>query len=194
MPKIVDHEANRAELLEASLAVVARVGYGSISMKQLAKSLGVSTGSIYLYFENKEDWFVSLTAHHSAAMFALLAEEVPVDVPVAERARAVIEHMDRYKEYYANIISVVTDYVRMPEKETSQGAEQLTAIGDQFYSGAAELFETDEQTARVLMAHLVGVITTNRLDPRGIDIKAHLPVVQTILEQSAWVEGSGAVE
>ena len=60
MPKIVDHDRYRKELLQGSLDLFAERGYGSITMRQIAKGLGVSTGTLYHYFPSKESIFMQL--------------------------------------------------------------------------------------------------------------------------------------
>ncbi len=54
MPKVVDHEVYRVELLERAVGAFAEHGYASLSMKQLADRLGISHGLFYHYFESKE--------------------------------------------------------------------------------------------------------------------------------------------
>jgi AcrR family transcriptional regulator len=182
MPKVVDHNAYRCELLRASFEVVARVGYGSLSMKQLAREIGVSTGSIYNYFESKEDWFVSLVRQYSGDVFDMLTREVPVGAPQSKKIELLVAHIDRYKELYANMISVASDFVRMPNTEKQEASLELTVAADQLYECFASLFDTGKANARALLAHLIGVVMTNSLDPRGIDIRAQLPYIRLLVE------------
>ena len=60
MPKIVDRDQYRKELLMKSFDLFAQKGYSSLTMRQLAQGLGVSTGTLYHYFPNKEALFVQL--------------------------------------------------------------------------------------------------------------------------------------
>lgn len=55
MPKIVDHEARREELVEATWRVIARAGMGGATMREIAREAGVSTGQLAHYFDDKED-------------------------------------------------------------------------------------------------------------------------------------------
>lgn len=181
MPRVVDHEAYRFGLLRDSLEVVARVGYGSLSMKQLAKSLKVSTGLIYHYFENKEDWFASLVVQYSAGVFERLTQEVTSTAPLPERAKLLLEHIDRHKDDYANLISVASDYARMPGAEKKEGTVALATVGDRLYEFMEALFETDKTTARTLVSHLIGVVVTIRLDARGLVVAEQLPYIQSLL-------------
>ena len=60
MPKIVDHEQYRKELLGKCFDLFAQKGYGSITMRQISQGLGVSTGTLYHYFPSKQALFEQL--------------------------------------------------------------------------------------------------------------------------------------
>jgi AcrR family transcriptional regulator len=55
VPKIVDAERRRDEVLEATWRVMARVGIESVSVREIAAEAGYSTGVIAHYFKNKDD-------------------------------------------------------------------------------------------------------------------------------------------
>jgi AcrR family transcriptional regulator len=57
VPKIVDHEARREELVEATWRVIARAGMVGATMREIAREAGVSTGILAHYFADKEDLF-----------------------------------------------------------------------------------------------------------------------------------------
>ncbi|WP_028628321.1 TetR/AcrR family transcriptional regulator [Metapseudomonas resinovorans] len=50
-----DHNAKRAELLAAAIAVIAREGYAGASMRKVAQHAGCTTGAVTYYFANKEE-------------------------------------------------------------------------------------------------------------------------------------------
>jgi AcrR family transcriptional regulator len=60
MPKIVDHAQYRKELLNKCFNLFAQKGYGSLTIRQVAQEIGVSTGTLYHYFSSKEELFVQL--------------------------------------------------------------------------------------------------------------------------------------
>lgn len=55
MPKAVDHEARRAELLAATWRVIARDGIEGATVRRISREAGYSTGVLTHYFQNKED-------------------------------------------------------------------------------------------------------------------------------------------
>lgn len=57
MARIVDRDAKRQTILEAAAACFAKEGYDATSMEEVASAAGISKGSLYDYFRNKEDLF-----------------------------------------------------------------------------------------------------------------------------------------
>lgn len=55
MPKIVDHELRRQELLAATWRVIARTGIVGVTTREIAREAGVSTGVLAHYFADKEE-------------------------------------------------------------------------------------------------------------------------------------------
>ncbi len=60
MPKIVDHEQYRKELLDKCFDLFAQKGYGSITMRQIAEQLRVYTDILYHYLPSKQALFEQL--------------------------------------------------------------------------------------------------------------------------------------
>ena len=59
-----------AEILDAALKVFAQKGFAAARMDDIAKDAGVTKGTIYLYFENKEAVFKSLVRESIGATIA----------------------------------------------------------------------------------------------------------------------------
>ncbi len=56
-------DARPQEILEAALAVFAQRGFAATRMEDIAARAGVTKGTIYLYFDSKEEVFKSLVRH-----------------------------------------------------------------------------------------------------------------------------------
>ena len=61
MPKIVDHDAHRAELALRAASYFSEHGYGGVSMRKVATHLDVSKSALYHYFPTKEALFLATT-------------------------------------------------------------------------------------------------------------------------------------
>ena len=55
MPKIVDHDAQRVTFAEAAMRLIARRGIEGVTMRAVAAEAGLSYGSLFHYFESKDD-------------------------------------------------------------------------------------------------------------------------------------------
>lgn len=64
MPKIVDHDERRTEVLDATWRVIARYGLEGATVRRIADEAGYSNGILTHYFKNKEDILIS--AHQLA--------------------------------------------------------------------------------------------------------------------------------
>jgi len=53
MPKIVDHDAYRDELIERYFDDFAQRGYNDVTMREIAAKLNISTGTLYHYFPSR---------------------------------------------------------------------------------------------------------------------------------------------
>lgn len=60
MARIVDRDSKRLQIIEAATSRFAKSGYDATSMDDLAAAAGVSKGSLYDYFKNKEDLFYAV--------------------------------------------------------------------------------------------------------------------------------------
>ncbi|ACF12627.1 transcriptional regulator, TetR family [Chloroherpeton thalassium ATCC 35110] len=57
MPKFVDKEAKRLEIISAAMKVFAQSGVVNAKMSEIAEVAGVGKGTIYEYFRSKEEIF-----------------------------------------------------------------------------------------------------------------------------------------
>lgn len=64
--------AKRSQILEGAQSVFLRMGFDAASMNDITREAGVSKGTIYVYFNSKEDLFVALCEHYRHTMFSAL--------------------------------------------------------------------------------------------------------------------------
>ena len=55
MPRVVNREARRAELVSAAATVFAQRGVANTAVGDIVKEAGVAQGTFYLYFDSKDD-------------------------------------------------------------------------------------------------------------------------------------------
>ncbi|MEM9508895.1 MAG: TetR/AcrR family transcriptional regulator [Cyanobacteria bacterium P01_E01_bin.35] len=76
MPKIDDRDRYRQELLTKCFDLFAQRGYGSLTMRQIAKEISVSTGTLYHYFSSKEELFTQLISEITEQDILRITDEI----------------------------------------------------------------------------------------------------------------------
>ncbi|MEM1146321.1 MAG: TetR/AcrR family transcriptional regulator [Pseudomonadota bacterium] len=66
-------EAKRLALTDAALAVFSRVGFAAAKIEDVAEEAGVSKGTVYLYFESKEQLFEEMVKAKMSPMLSHMA-------------------------------------------------------------------------------------------------------------------------
>lgn len=99
MPKVTQEhrDARREQILSAAKRCFLRDGFQSTSMQDLFAESGLSSGSFYRYFENKEDVIAAIAEENLLAVTALLRDLVlaaPERSP-GEALAAVLEVIQR---------------------------------------------------------------------------------------------------
>lgn len=166
MPKIVNHEVYRKELLHKAFFLFARKGYSKVTIRELAKELEVSTGTLYHYFENKDVLFeqmVTLLANEDVAQLDVMERRSFARTP--ERIVEVLFQFIETKEFhFQNVILMVSDVYRYNEegKKIPVLKDCLNiyreAISQHLNLGNVEL-------ERLLLSIVIGTIFQRMLDP-----------------------------
>jgi AcrR family transcriptional regulator len=126
------------EILEAAFAEFSRNGYATTTLDQIAERAGVTKGTIYVYFENKEHLFISMvheftkaaydtvqgmyathegsTAELLRAQFSFIYQHIVEDKRRREVVRMLIAEAPRFPEladrYHQEILRPCLDMLR----------------------------------------------------------------------------------
>lgn len=70
MPKVTGQYKSdlREKIIQAAIESFAQTGFDRTKMEDIAKRLGLSKGTIYLYFNSKEDLFLAICEHYLKAV------------------------------------------------------------------------------------------------------------------------------
>src|SRR5262245_47873619 len=82
-----------ATILDATTRILVKHGFDGLTTNGVAKLAGVSIGSLYQYFPNKEALVAALFERHAEEMRAAIQAELArvATLPIPQAARAVIE-------------------------------------------------------------------------------------------------------
>jgi TetR/AcrR family transcriptional regulator, repressor for uid operon len=70
MPKVTGQYKSdlREKIIQAAIESFAQTGFDKTKMEEIAKRLGLSKGTIYLYFNSKDDLFLAICEHYVKVM------------------------------------------------------------------------------------------------------------------------------
>jgi AcrR family transcriptional regulator len=116
MPKIVDRDRYRKELLNKSFDLFAEKGYGSTTMRQVAEGLGVSTGTLYHYFPSKEALFVQLVEELTQRDIMTFLTEASQIQGLSERIEAMVNFVAKYEDYFLKQTILFLDFYQQQDR------------------------------------------------------------------------------
>ncbi len=174
-------------ILEATARVLVRHGFDGLSTNAVAEAAGVSIGSLYQYFPNKEALVAKLVERHIEETNAAVLTELArvAQLPMFEAIRAVIELAIRAHAIEPELHRVLTEQV--PRVGGMARLRELDQLNHQMVKAIltarhAELAIADPDLAAFLcvsaieaIAHRAALFDPARLrDPRLVDEAALL--------------------
>jgi len=185
MPRIVDHDQQRAELLAGSFALFAERGYGVVTMRALSRELGVSTGSLYHYFDGKPAMFRQMLLARVALDVEDARAEIPDDLAGAERLAALRSYMERRIDYLRQLVLMSLDYYQLHPDDRGF----LADVSRQYRSVLAERLRLRApELEPLLYSFVLGLIVHRTLDPDSVDVDAHVTFLQQVATLAGLVE------
>ena len=117
MPKIVDHDQYRKELLTKCFDLLAQKGYASITMRQIAREIGISTGTLYHYFPSKEALFLQLVAEQTWQDTLNFQVAAGSPATLSERIDILMEFAAKNEDYFCRQILIWIDFYRTKDPD-----------------------------------------------------------------------------
>jgi len=90
-PKIVDKKQKSKEIAQAALKLFSLKGYAATTVGQIAKTASIGKGTVYEYFQAKEDIFIAAIMEWMAFFEVQLSERIKGIKDPAARLHAVAE-------------------------------------------------------------------------------------------------------
>ena len=93
MPRVVDHDQRRLDIVEAAWRVIERVGVEKATLRDIASEMGLSIGSVTHYFVTKDDLLGYAFQRVSELAFASIEKAVAGARPGLPRLMFSLERM-----------------------------------------------------------------------------------------------------
>jgi AcrR family transcriptional regulator len=83
-PAAGEDPVKREQILDGALRVFTQMGFDAASMNDITREAGVSKGTLYVYFKNKEDLFAAMIERQKLRIFGKLQEILERNLPITE--------------------------------------------------------------------------------------------------------------
>ncbi|MCB9663835.1 MAG: TetR/AcrR family transcriptional regulator [Alphaproteobacteria bacterium] len=170
MPKVVNHDEVRARLLDAGFRLLVEEGYAHATMRRLAAAAGVSTGSLYHYFPDKQAILWELFELTTGRDTERIRATLPPDAPLDDRVRAMFDFYRGERSYLADLLRLVLEVHRHePAPASRQRVRDAMAA---YRDAMASVLALEPGVVGAAFSLLVGNLVQEVVDPSGVDVDA----------------------
>jgi TetR/AcrR family transcriptional regulator, cholesterol catabolism regulator len=176
----------RNKILDASLRVFEQKGFSSARVAEIASAAGIAKGTVYLYFDSKEEILDAILTERSfLPHWANVIEKGrPLEVSLRNIAEAYFQLME---EYLPILRLVLTDAQRFPEHAQRVVREVMLKGADtvaDFFASLAKAGEIRHLENPLLTARaFLGMFTTYILTQEVLNGQAVAPI-----DRQAWMD------
>lgn len=159
MPKIVDRERYRNELLDRCFSLFTDRGYAAISMRQIAEGLGVSTGTLYHYFDSKQAIFEKMVLSRIEKDLREFGDRLQHLESIEARVELVFNYIGTCQDEIFKEISLYLEYYQTQLKHEPGEHTILNQVYDRLFPEIkSTLGITNPIAAQLLFSSIDGLL------------------------------------
>jgi TetR/AcrR family fatty acid metabolism transcriptional regulator len=154
----------RQRILDAALRIFAERGFYTAKVSEVAREAGVADGTIYLYFENKDDLLISLFEDRMDYLIRRLTDDLQaVGGTVADRVRRLIHMHLQIAVESPELAEFITVELRQSQKFIKEYGnprfqEYLKILKDLIEEGQADGTLRTELDSRTIVRAIFGAL------------------------------------
>lgn len=197
MPKIVDVEEKRREILNAAIKTFAEHGMRGTNLARVAKTAGMGKSSLYHYFATREELFSALAdeiLRHEAELFRSLADQ---DGSPRHRLRSLVDGITALFSDWASAGPLLIDFLGEPK-----GKKRLEKTMDTARDAIADILREGQRSgefrrgspdaiATILLGTIDGLFLQELIAPGSTDAAARGSLLHEILEHGVLATPEG---
>lgn len=176
----------RAQIIAATITLVAERGYAEASLSQIARAAGVAKGTVVYHFTTKD---AVLDAAHQHVLTSLVThvteqvEAVPARSAPAAYVRAMIGHLTRHPEHARTIVQAGLAAAARGDRSRPPGRQRWAPLADILGEAAraeGQTMDSDKlRTRAVLAGGMIDAVVGEFLDDPTFDASM---AAETIIE------------
>lgn len=132
-------EAKRKRVLDAATEEFATYGFENTSIQQIAKKAEISVGSVYKYFENKDELFAMVVKENLSLLEELLLHHLSSSEDVIVKAESVLKELLKFSKKHPQLIKLYCAITTGNNTEFSRVlAQRVESISAKVYTEVIE--------------------------------------------------------
>jgi DNA-binding transcriptional regulator YbjK len=179
MPKIVDHDKYRSELLSSCFELFAQRGFSTITMREISKELKVSTGTLYHYFSTKQSILEDMFMMQLNRILKEVVPDINSDMNYQQKIDIVFSYIVKHEKFFENYFLMTIDYYR--HSEAKKKKKFMQKISQEIGNSFSTHFMIEESLGHFVFMFLSGLIYHRAVYYRSIDIVEHVELFKEML-------------
>ena len=167
----LDPEVRRGEILDQAFALFARDGLRTLTMRDVARELKASTGTLYHWFSGKDELWSAVVERQAARLITEAVSALPPGDP-EERLGALADWIDRRDGDLQAVLRVALDY----QGQSDAGRETLARAVAGLRDAVADQIPQSPDAAVRTLTLIFGAIAMRALDPGSPRMRTILAV------------------
>jgi len=133
-------------ILNAAMKLFSETDFHEVTVDEIAHKAGLSKGTLYLYFKNKEDLFFSIIEEKSNELFTRLENSIKYDMPFEKTLHNFIKaHLNFFKENKAYFKIIHSEKCRMTMDDHYRMHDLGIKVFNQFLKHTENLVKTGKK-------------------------------------------------
>jgi len=155
MPKIVDSDQYRTELLRKAFDLLAEKGYAKVTTRQLSSELGISTGALYHYFPSKKALFEQLVDEMGQQDVLALQQQVAEAQTLADRIIRLGQFLIDNEAYFVKQTAIWIDFCLTINPDEISSNAVLNRVDERYRGAIAQALDLQDPSLATFIFTLV---------------------------------------
>ena len=184
MPKQIDVLEFSQTILQKSLPLFAEKGYQGLSMRQLASALNMSTGTLYHYFQNKDELYIKMLHLLAKDDAIALASDTSASATPEQKISSLIHFLNTRSAYFFNILQLVFEHQRFVASTTKPLTQEFIDVFEKpirvYENTLKDIFDLDHKKSQTLLNFLMGCFVRSLLSHQAPDFSMLANIISAL--------------
>lgn len=106
--KRVTKKSRKQEIIKAAAVLFSQKSYHDVTVDQIAEQVGVAKGTIYIYFESKENLYLGILEHTHETIESILVKEIEKNDPAPQKLKKVLTLIFQFYFQNRDVLRILT--------------------------------------------------------------------------------------